>query len=347
MATLLAATLACLWLKITPTWTPEAYGTHYADYATDLGNMDPKLAYTWFGPWFAHQIGVRSHLGWLVFLYVAFLVGVAALYAAVHRRTNAPWLAAAAALVPVASTSGWFGTYLSGYPEWFLMCVLSLLLLSESLVLYAILGSIAVWTHERSAFALAVLPLLQSFVSPIRKRRVLMQYAVLLGVVLTFALARGAFVDIENAPFNFEFFWKEFRHGSQFARIPLTFGHVAEVWWEAYKAYLLVVAACLALLIRLGLRGDGLEREQRRHLIRFAAAFVASCAVVTAQLLMAVDSTRLIDFLVFPFLFLFVVTHHHLGARQRWLVFALLAAALANELMPVEFIGQHTRFPGH
>jgi hypothetical protein len=24
-----------------------------------------------------------------------------------------------------------------------------------------------------------------------------------------------------------------------------------------------------------------------------------------------------------------------------------LAAALANELMPVEFIGQHTRFPGH
>ena len=346
LASLRVATLACLWLKIPPTWAPEAYGTHYADYAADLGNMDPKLAYTWFGPWFAHQLGVRSHLGWLLFLYAAFFVGIAALYTALHRRTDAPWLAAVGALVPVASTSGWFGTYLSGYPEWFLLGVLSLLLLTDSLVAWAILGSVAVWTHERSGFVLAVLPLLQCFVTPVPKRRVVLQYAVLLGVVLTFVLARGAFVRIDNPPFTFAFFWKEFRQGSEFARIPLTMGHVVEVWWEAYKAYLLVVAACLAWLLRLLIRSDGLEREQRRSLVRFLVTFVGSCGMVTAQLLMAVDSTRLIDFLVFPFLILFVVTHRHLGPHQRWLVRALAAAALANELLPVEFIGQHTRFPG-
>lgn len=346
LALLLTVTVASLWLKITPTWAPEAYGEHYAEYASGLDRMDPRIAYNWLAPWLAHHLSARSPMGWLVFLYVCFFVGVLGIYAAVHRQTRDPWFSVAVALLPVASTCAWFGTYLPGYPGWFLLAALALLLFADSLVLWAVLGTLALWAHERAGFALATMPALQSVITGTPLRRVLQQYGVLAAVLLIYVVGRNAFVAIEQPPFTFGFFWKEFAEGSEFAQMPFSIGHALEVWIEGYKAILGVVLLCVVVLgVRVHL--DRSSQGVSRHVsTRFLVLFAGACVFITAQLLVAVDSVRLLDFLVFPFAALFVLVHRQLGPKARFLTFALFAAVLVNQLLAVEFIGRHTRFPG-
>ena len=105
---LLFLTICNLLYKIEPPLIARGHGVHYADYASRLVNIDPKIAYNWLSPWIAHQLGVSSHFGWFLFLYAMFLGAVVSLYLAALRFTHDRLFSVLLALIPVTSTSAWF-----------------------------------------------------------------------------------------------------------------------------------------------------------------------------------------------------------------------------------------------
>lgn len=195
----------------------------------------------------------------------------------------------------------------------------------------------ALLVHERAVFALAGLPLLRVLLdeTPLDRthvRRWLPPHLALAAAALAYLAARH-FV-LAPSSLDFAFYAKEVANGSVYARLDLTWSFFWSCVWAAYK-YLLAGAA-----LAIGLLAFGRTRKAAVDL-GFAAGF---SALVCAQLFAAVDTVRLLDFLIFPLVFVAARALRASPRASRVVLWTLAAAVVLNQLTPIEYQSQNLSF---
>jgi hypothetical protein len=334
VATALAAFLL-LYGKVVPSWDPRSAGLAYAQYAQYL-TLDPRLTdydlvgYRWLSPWLAHALGFNTRAGWLVFLLAAFLAGTVRLYAAIMERTSDRAWAALFALLPAVTTVGWYSVYLPGYPDWALFAFVIFAIFATSVPEALLWGTLALWTHERSLSCLLVLPLLRLALFPLpRRRSTITLGAGLLVSVLVYFLARSALGPLLGR--SISFYWSELHHPSVYgSSVPLTAGFVLQTFVEASKGFALWLPLLVALAIaKMWCAGRPAQLG--------VLALVLNIVLVLGQVLIAVDTVRLMDLLIVPLLVAAVLAYPREPRHQRALLLGGVLAVAINLLAPITY----------
>lgn len=340
-ATALAAFLL-LYGKVVPLWDPRSVGLAYAQYAQYL-TLDPRLTnhdlvgYRWLSPWLAHALGFNTRAGWLVFLLAAFLAGTVRLYAAIMERTSDRAWAALFALVPAVTTVGWYSVYLPGYPDWALFAFVIMAVFATSVPEALLWGTLALWTHERSLSCLVVLPLLRLALFPhLRRRSAVILGAGLLLSVLVYFLTRSALSPLLGR--SLSFYWSELQHPSIYgSSVPLSVGFVCQAALEGFKGFALWLPFLIALaILKMGHAGRAAQVG--------ALALVLSVVLVLGQVLIAVDTVRLMDLLIVPLLVAAVLAYPREPRHQRALLLGSVLAVAVSLLAPITYLSQNWNF---
>ncbi|MFC1707073.1 hypothetical protein ACFL59_09675 [Planctomycetota bacterium] len=334
-ATLLPVVLLCvaatlsLYLKIDPYPVPRHHGELYAAYASGLGELHEVVALRWLSPWIAHHLGVASEFSWMVFLYLSFLSTVVIFYGATLRVTKDQVYAFLVALTPAVTTAGWYGVYCPGYPDWFVLAMLSASLFVRSRLLACAFAALALWSHERSLFLLALAPVLRMLWFEERSAAWLRsEYLTLAAVVIAYFALRTHSVAVTpkcTVGFYGEELVNRLRHGHGLPTLAVIGG----VLLHAYKAVLVPFAFALWTLAR-----------KREELGRISALVVLLAFFLTlVQFFVAVDYVRLVDVMVLLIVFALAKAYAELPtAERRWWRGLLLGALVVNQLLPVRYI---------
>lgn len=324
-------------LKVAASYEPRHWGTYYAGFAATLGDLNPRISFRWFGPWLAHHLGFDSVGLWLLFLYLCFMVTITLWYCIAFRQTRHVLFSIVVALIPVASTSGWYGMYAAGYPDWLVLAALTASLFARSTVLMLICAVVAAWSHERAFVVLPFLPLLRFWLhrQPVALRTIALQYVGLSAVLVTYFSLRSFLtpVSVPGHAFPLRFYVGELlRGGSRYASQSLDLRHVLWACYEGYKALWFVFAGSMIALV---------ATLRDRNRVALVVVLGMLSLLVVGQLVIAVDSVRVIDLLLFPLSTAAICCFHYEHAERRWLLGALVTALVINQLLPVWYVGQN------
>jgi len=331
-------------VKVAASYEPRHWGSYYASFAATLSDLSPQISFRWFGPWLAHHLGFASAGSWLMFLYLCFMVAIALWYWLAFRLTRHLVFSIVVALIPVASTSGWYGMYAAGYPDWLVLACLTAGLVVRSTGWMLLFAVVAAWTHERAFFVLLFLPLLRFWLHVQRSTwSIAWQYVGLAGVLTSYFFLRPVLTPLPVAEhaFPLRFYVGELLRGhSRYAPQSLDLQHVLLAGYEGYKALWLVYVGSLVALV---------ATLRNSNSVVLGGGLVMLSLVVIGQLVIAVDSVRVIDFLLFPLITAAICCFETMRdkAGQRWLLGALITALIINQLLPVRYIGQNMAYPVH
>lgn len=320
----LVAALA-LFAKVRPSPVRgNGFALDFVQHATDLTPLDGRFtAYRWLGPWLSYHLGFKGCLGWYLFLLAAYFVGTIWIYAAVKSRTRDPVWAVLLALVPALSTTGWYGVYDPGYSDWLLFMALIGALFARRNWQSLQLACFALWIHERGIFVAPCLVIFRMLLFPDRPRREWIRYAggILVGAAFYFSARR---LGAHPTQAGVGFYLSQLGHGSYFhLDQPLTAKLLFSSAVEDYKALWFIPIVFLATSKRL---------------------ILATFPFIAAQVLVAIDTVRLLDLLVFPMLVCALVLYEQFPARRNLLKATLIAALVVNFLTPIHYLSQNWSF---
>lgn len=328
--------------KVAPSWDPRSAGLAYAHYAQHL-SLDTRLVdydlvgHRWLAPWLAHALGFGTRAGWLIFLLVAFLAGIIRLYGAIMKRTDDRAWACLCALVPAVTTVGWYSVYLPGYPDWALFAFVIFAVFAATVPEALIWATLALWTHERSLACLVVLPLLRLALFPeSRKRNTIILAAGLAASILIYFLARSALGPLRGP--SLSFYWQELHRPSVYGHsVPLSLGFVLKCAVEAFKGFAVLLLPLLALA------SAKLWRQERAAKLA-APALILGVVLVLAQVVVAVDTVRLMDLLIVPLLAAAALAYPQKPRQRRIFLLTGLLAVAFNLLSPITYLSQNWNF---
>lgn len=328
---LVALAVVNLYAKVTIVMLPIVFGAEYVKYATHLGTPVPEISNHLFSPWLAHWLGFASREGWLLFLAVFFLMGISFIYLSACRMTQDRVFAFLLAMIPVASTTGWNGVYSAGDPDWIVLALLIFAFLVRSDGMSFFFAAVAMLVHERAIFVLPALPFLRAVTKRQFERNKLQRNLwIILGIILAYLLAQK-FVFQYSAPTPGFYLNGLILGQPQFSAYPITARHMLIAVAESYKVILLPVILCIFILLR-----------SRSRVARIGlGVFTLSAGVVLFQLFVAVDSVRLLDFLIFPVILIFILVHQIAPSLRKALKILILAALCLNQLLPVTYLAQN------
>ncbi len=324
-------------------FVPTAWGQLYATYAESLGVPSVKITYRILSPLIAHYLGFNTGQAWLYFLLLLFFFGQVLVYKFVYKKSGSLALATVLGLLTCFCTNGWYQVYFAGYPDAAMMFFLIVALVCSKRWLFYVAIALAIWTHERAIFAVPFIPLFRWLLNldePMTLKRFLGIQTSLGLIVVSYFLFRPLLAT-EAGRYSLSYYMNDLmKGGSSFAKVPLTPVFIAKVVIEGYK-YLIIPAVFSVVIL-----------AWKRHWL-VVTILVGYFFAVTTQLIIAVDSVRLIDmyylgFLVLLFLAYQAASTHFTSRRAKSIfhscfVMLVFAVCAANYLSPVTYLAQNMK----
>lgn len=332
---LMIATIGSLYLKITPVFELSAYGKLYQNIAGNL-IIDKLVSLRWIIPAIVRYIGFRSSFDWLLFCLICFLIGTLFLYYGAYKATNNKLFSFFLALIPTASTLGWFNVYFPGFLDWFTYMAVIIAMFSKNKIVYYIFIILAVFAHERALFVLAFLPIFKAGLeNKFEKKSLLIDSISNIIVILIVYFARNLMV-VGGFQLTLNYYFKEINNANEVNVFPLTLIHALKGIWEALKIYIVLFLVSFIGLFnfwKLKLKKQKIERA-----IILLCIFL-SCISISFQIIIAIDTVRLMDLFLIPMIFTLILFFREYDDVyfRKYFIGLMCFCFLVNQVLPVKY----------